>query len=90
MDAKDGVVPLRAVVGGTDSSGEKIYVGRAKHDGALLPGKIVPSHGVCYVSHCGAEHAVAKYQAGLGSFIPSLVRSFSRSRSFHDLLQTGS
>lgn len=62
MDAKDGVVPLRAVVGGTDSSGEKIYVGRAKHDGALLPGKIVPSHGVCYVSHCGAEHAVAKYQ----------------------------
>ena len=55
-------MPLRAVIGGVDSSGEKIYIGRAKFEGGLLPGKIVPSHGVCYVSHQGGEHAVPKYQ----------------------------
>ena len=64
LDAKDGKVPLRAVIGGTDSSGEKIYIGRGKMEGALLPGKIVPSHKCCYVSWNGVEHALSKYQVG--------------------------
>ena len=33
---KDGKVPMRAVIGGVDTSGEKIYVGRVKKDGTLF------------------------------------------------------
>lgn len=62
MKAKDGHVPLRAVIGGSDTTGEKIYVGRVKHDGALLPGKVVPSHKTCYVAADGIEQGSAKYQ----------------------------
>ena len=63
VDAANGQVPRRSEIGGMDLSGEIIYVGRAKFSGGLLPGKIVPSHGVCYVSHKGHEHAVCNYQA---------------------------
>ena len=59
---KDGKVPMRAVIGGVDTSGEKIYVGRVKKDGTLLPGKIVPSHNCCYVAKDGTEFGSSKYQ----------------------------
>lgn len=59
---KDGKLPMRAVIGGVDSSGEKIYVGRFKKDGALLPGKIVPSHSCCYAAHDGQECGSPKFQ----------------------------
>jgi hypothetical protein len=62
LDDKSGNIPLRAVIGGVDSNGEKIYVGRVKHEGALLPGKIVPSHKVCYFAHGGAEKGAEKCQ----------------------------
>jgi hypothetical protein len=42
-----GNVPSNAVEGGSDVNGETIYVGRAHDSGDLVPGKIVPSHGVC-------------------------------------------
>ncbi|XP_064466158.1 uncharacterized protein LOC135377570 [Ornithodoros turicata] len=50
-----GEVPCTAFIGGVDS-GENIYIGRAMHGGDVLPGKIVPSHNVCYVSYEGREH----------------------------------
>lgn len=53
---------MRAVIGGVDTSGEKIYVGRVKKDGTLLPGKIVPSHNCCYVAKGGEEFGSSKYQ----------------------------
>ncbi|XP_064487647.1 uncharacterized protein LOC135399836 [Ornithodoros turicata] len=56
-----GHVPETAVPGGVDS-GEPIYIGRAEHDGAVIPGKIVPSHNVCYVAQDGQEHAHHTYQ----------------------------
>lgn len=62
MDMKDGRLPMRAVIGGVDSSGEKIYVGRLKKDGTLLPGKIVPSHNCCYAAHDGQECGSSKFQ----------------------------
>lgn len=63
MDAKGSEMPLRAVLGGLDLSGEKIYVGRTKwEDGALLTGKVVPSHQTCYVALDGTEHGSDKYQ----------------------------
>lgn len=39
-------IPSGAFVGGEDN-GEGLVVGRAQHEGALIPGKVVPSHGVC-------------------------------------------
>ncbi|XP_015782147.1 natterin-3 [Tetranychus urticae] len=63
IDAEGGFVPYgEAVVGGMDISGETLYVGRALQDGECIPGKIVPSHGVCYVAYAGREHPHRVYQ----------------------------
>ena len=60
VDAQGGEVPPGAVPGGFDN--EQLYVGRAQHEGALIPGKVVPSHGVCYVAWGGQEHGKSEYQ----------------------------
>jgi len=60
-----GVVPDNSVLGGFDN--ENLYVGRAQHEGAVIPGKIVSSHGVCYVAWGGAEHGKPEYEALTGS-----------------------
>lgn len=53
----------QSVVGGFDIGGETIYVGRTLHSsGDVIPGKIVPSHGVCYVAWGGNEHPSRSYQ----------------------------
>ncbi|XP_067001273.2 uncharacterized protein [Anabrus simplex] len=64
VDAKAGEVPPNAVPGGFDN--EQLYVGRASHEGALIPGKVVPSHGVCYVAWGGGEHGKEEYQVLCG------------------------
>ena len=64
VDANNGWVPCgKAVIGGSDLSGESIYIGRVNHGGDILPGKIVPSHNVCYVAYGGEEKAQSYYQA---------------------------
>lgn len=55
-------IPYNAVPGGEDS-GETIYIGRAVHNGEVIPGKVVPSHRCCYVASAGAEHSHREYQA---------------------------
>jgi len=62
VHAQGGEVPPNAVKGGHDT--EDLYVGRARHEGALIPGKIVASHGVCYVPWGGAEHGKNEYEVG--------------------------
>ncbi|XP_023026511.2 uncharacterized protein [Leptinotarsa decemlineata] len=59
--ARNGQVPPRAFAGGEDN-GEPVYVVRAQFNGALIPGKLVPSHGVCYIPWGGAENAVPEYE----------------------------
>nr|ABF72903.1 farnesoic acid O-methyltransferase-like protein-like [Belgica antarctica] len=49
VGASGSNIPSGAFVGGHDN-GEGLVVGRAHHEGALIPGKVVPSHGVCYVA----------------------------------------
>ncbi|XP_049873814.1 uncharacterized protein LOC126372183 isoform X2 [Pectinophora gossypiella] len=66
VDATGGQVPPGAVVGGQDTSGEPLYVVRARHEGALLPGKLVPSHGCAYVPWGGQEHGKPEYQVLVG------------------------
>uniref|UniRef100_A0A224XP38 Putative farnesoic acid o-methyltransferase n=1 Tax=Panstrongylus lignarius TaxID=156445 RepID=A0A224XP38_9HEMI len=67
-----GTVPPDAVAGGFDQ--EQLYVGRAHHCGALLPGKVHPSHGVCYVAWGGSEHGIPEYEVLCGcqpSWVPA-------------------
>ncbi|CAG9581153.1 unnamed protein product [Danaus chrysippus] len=66
VDATSGQVPPGAVVGGQDCSGEALYVARAQHEGALLPGKLVGSHGCAYVPWGGQEHGKPEYQVLVG------------------------
>jgi len=61
--ASGGWVPHgKAVAGGHDVNGEKIYVGRAHCGGDVIPGKIVPSHHTCYVPFAQKENPVRDYQ----------------------------
>lgn len=57
-----GNVPPNAVHGGSDSSGETLYIGRARHDNDIVPGKVVPSHECCYVPYGGDENRHAQYE----------------------------
>ncbi|XP_017790686.1 PREDICTED: uncharacterized protein LOC108572874 isoform X2 [Habropoda laboriosa] len=64
VDATGGMLPPAAVEGGKDD--ETLYVGRAYHEGALLPGKVKPGHSVCYVAWGGGEHGKSDYQVLCG------------------------
>jgi len=50
------------VAGGRDSDGSTIYVGRAFHEGDMLPAKVIPDKGVAYVCHNGEEHPKDNYE----------------------------
>ncbi|XP_070494083.1 uncharacterized protein [Chironomus tepperi] len=47
--------PRKAVQGGTDVGGEPMFVGRAMHNGVMLPAKIIPANGSAYVCYDGVE-----------------------------------
>ena len=55
-------IPLHAVYGGNDSTGETLYIGRSKHDEDIIPGKVVPSHQCCYVPWGGEENRYGQYE----------------------------
>ncbi|KAK9869119.1 hypothetical protein WA026_002877 [Henosepilachna vigintioctopunctata] len=55
-------VPSTALVGGVDSDGDTIYVGRAYHGGDWIPAKVIPNKDVAYVAHGGSEHSKYEYQ----------------------------
>ncbi|XP_076763777.1 uncharacterized protein LOC143430933 isoform X4 [Xylocopa sonorina] len=63
-ESSGGMVPPGAVKGGED--GEPLYVGRAHHEGALLPGKVKPGDSVCYVAWGGDEHGKSDYEVLCG------------------------
>lgn len=52
-------VPMNAVVAGNDVDGSTIYVGRAYHEGDLVPAKVIPSKQVAYIPFNGQE--IPKY-----------------------------
>lgn len=43
------------VMGGSDCDGSPIYVGRAYHNGDLIPAKVIPNKRVAYISWGGKE-----------------------------------
>jgi len=65
-----GTLPQGAIQGGMD--GEPLYIGRAQHEGAVIPGKVVPSHACCYVPWGGAENPKSEYEVlcgGAGTWV---------------------
>jgi len=59
-------LPSGAVHVGMDKSGDRLYAGRALHEGDLLPAKINPNHTSAYVCWGGSEHAVDHYEVLCG------------------------
>lgn len=59
-------VPHNAVLGGRDTNGSQIYIGRASHDGDLIPCKIIPSHKVAYVAYNGDEISKQSFEILVG------------------------
>lgn len=48
------------------SIGEPQFVARARHEGDLIPGKLIPSHKVAYVAYGGGEHPHSDYEVLVG------------------------
>uniref|UniRef100_A0A034VM26 Uncharacterized protein n=1 Tax=Bactrocera dorsalis TaxID=27457 RepID=A0A034VM26_BACDO len=59
-------VPPGAVVGGHDSDGTPIYVGRSFHEGDNLPAKVIPSKGCAYVCWGCKEIQKTHYEVLVG------------------------
>ncbi|XP_077523001.1 natterin-4-like [Amblyomma americanum] len=55
-------IPPNAVPGGEDKGGRAMFVARAVHEGDVIPGKVVPSRGFCYVPYKKEEHCYKDYQ----------------------------
>ncbi|KAJ6636014.1 Natterin-3 [Pseudolycoriella hygida] len=60
-------LPRDAVLGGRDSDGAQMYVGRAIFEGGLLPCKVLPSKQAAYVSNNGKEFPVQNYDVLIGA-----------------------
>lgn len=56
---------MDAVIAGHDIDGSTIYVGRAYHDGDLIPAKVIPTKHAAYVPFNGAEIMKHDYQVRL-------------------------
>lgn len=59
--ASDGALPEGALKGGEDN-GNDLYVARAEHEGATIPGKLLADHGVCYIPWGCEEHGKNSYE----------------------------
>ncbi|XP_049946038.1 natterin-3-like isoform X1 [Schistocerca serialis cubense] len=57
-----GSIPDGAVRAGHDKDGGPIFVGRAFHEGDMLPAKVVPNKGGAYVAWGGGEHSKEEYE----------------------------
>ena len=56
-------IPTKALKAGEDVDGSPLYVGRAKHEcGFLIPGKVQPNYGFCYIAYDGEEFGKEEYE----------------------------
>ncbi|XP_068992532.1 uncharacterized protein [Neodiprion pinetum] len=55
-------LPENAIRGGRDKDGSEIYVGRAFHEGDMIPAKVIPDKGIAYVCWNGQEHPKDEYE----------------------------
>lgn len=61
VPASNGNVPPGAIPGGRTTTGETLYVGRARYQLSITPGKVHPSHNSCYIGFGGQEVAHKMY-----------------------------
>ena len=62
MNARGGCVPANAWDGLLEEGKEPVYIARAEHQGQLIPGTLIPSMGVAYVSWGALAHSKEAYQ----------------------------
>ncbi|CAG0889772.1 unnamed protein product [Darwinula stevensoni] len=62
VTASNGKFPVGAMEGGKTGDGEKLYVGRTKHESEILPCKLHPSHGFCFAPYGGKEFKKDTYE----------------------------
>lgn len=55
-------LPKTAIIGGRDIDGSTIYVGRAFHEGDMLPAKIIPDKNAAYICYNGEEHCKDNFE----------------------------
>uniref|UniRef100_A0A1B0CT69 Uncharacterized protein n=1 Tax=Lutzomyia longipalpis TaxID=7200 RepID=A0A1B0CT69_LUTLO len=61
--AEGAAVPIESAVrAGRDADGSTIYVGRAFHEGDMLPAKVIPDKNIAYVAYGGEEHAKEDFE----------------------------
>lgn len=58
----NGGVPFRAIEVGHTADGETLYLGRGRHQGAVIPGKVHPTHNCLYIPFGGREIALRQYE----------------------------
>ncbi|XP_037298866.1 uncharacterized protein LOC119190638 isoform X2 [Manduca sexta] len=63
VPTREDRIPVGAVEGGySEVRREVLYVARALHCGYIIPGKVAPSHKVCYIPFNGKEIAKEEYE----------------------------
>lgn len=68
------ILSFTAIIAGNDVDGAPIYVGKAFHEGDLIPAKVIPSKNVAYVSYNGMEVQKHQFEVlcnGNVSWVPS-------------------
>ncbi|CAG4965565.1 unnamed protein product [Colias eurytheme] len=57
-------IPVEAIEAGRSegSNAEVLYVGRVEHQGHYIPGKVQPSHKVCYIPYLGDEVGMSEFE----------------------------
>ena len=63
-----------AIEGGFTSNGEKLYIGRIRHDGVMTYGKIHPSNGGLFIAYGSKEHP---YQHGYEILVSKGFRGYN-------------
>ncbi|XP_055387528.1 uncharacterized protein LOC129616083 [Condylostylus longicornis] len=66
LPADSNNIPPHAVLAGTDTDGDTIYVGRAEHNGDLIPAKVIINKNCAYICHSGHEHIKHTFEVLVG------------------------
>lgn len=67
-------IPENAICVSLDEDNNYLYVGTAQHENHVVPGKIIPAKGVCYIAYAGGEHEKTEYEV----VIINLVNFFAK------------
>lgn len=80
-------VPFGAITAGRDIDGSPLYVGRAFHEGEMIPAKVTRDR--AYVAHGGREHSKHEFEVLCGGNY-SWIHSGHGAPVPHNAVSTGS